>query len=274
MSETNQDAMSPAHAPVRPLQRARTSGTSLPNATAPVPVTVHGVRPAGTLTRREAMQWVLGAVAAAQLPGLSPVFGQEVGRIPQPQEKAATQPNPVVGQGYGTDPNLVRLHKPGDLWPLTFTPAQKRAAAALADAIFPADHLGPAASTVGVVEVLDEWVSAPYPQQRTDRPIVLKGLAWIDAESAKRFGGKPFADVDAKQRNAICDDICRAETTDAQFRHEVRFFNRFRALCAGAYYATPAGWKAIGYEGNVALPSFDGPPPAVLAKLGVTQTVG
>ena len=41
-----------------------------------------------------------------------------------------------------------------------------------------------------------------------------------------------------------------------------------------AAYATPAGWEAIGYVGNVALPKFDGPPAEVLAKLGVTQTVG
>jgi len=49
------------------------------------------------------------------------------------------------------------------------------------------------------------------------------------------------------------------------------FFSRFRA--APAYYATPQGWKAIGYVGNVQLPPFDGRPPEVLAKLGVTQTV-
>jgi hypothetical protein len=42
---------------------------------------------------------------------------------------------------------------------------------------------------------------------------------------------------------------------------------------AGAYYATPAGWKAIGYVGNTPLTSFDGPPAEVLEKLGVTQTV-
>ena len=51
------------------------------------------------------------------------------------------------------------------------------------------------------------------------------------------------------------------------------FFSRFRSLAAGAYYGTPEGWKAIGYIGNIPLPSFDGPPPEVLAKLGVEQTV-
>ena len=60
----------------------------------------------------------------------------------------------------------------------------------------------------------------------------------------------------------------------AEFRKPAQFFSRFRTVCASAYYATPEGWKAIGYIGNVALPSFDGPPPEVLEKLGITQTVG
>ena len=48
---------------------------------------------------------------------------------------------------------------------------------------------------------------------------------------------------------------------------------KFRALAASAYYGTEAGWKAIGYVGNVPLASFDGPPKEVLEKLGVEQTV-
>ena len=41
----------------------------------------------------------------------------------------------------------------------------------------------------------------------------------------------------------------------------------------GAYYGTPAGWKAIGYVGNTPLASFDGPPQEVLDRVGVQQTV-
>ena len=235
----------------------------------PVAVTVHGRRVGGP-SRREAMQWVLGAVAASALPGSA--LAQEVGRTVTPQENAARQPPPDTNKGYGTDPDLMPEHKPGAFWPLTFTPAQTRTARALADTIIPKDRLGPAASEVGVVEMVDEWVSAPYPDQLKDRPIVLDGLAWIEAESAKRFG-KPFAELAGPQRGAICDDVCFAATAKPQFRQAAEFFARFRWICAAAYYATPAGWEAVGYVGNVALPSFDGPPPEVLRKLGVTQTV-
>lgn len=241
---------------------------------APTNLTLHGraMRP----TRREAMQWVLAAVAASAGVGSgcstgtrTPAPGSSTG--PSPHANAGTQPAAPPAQGYGVDPNLVAFHKPGAFWPLTFTDAQRAAAAALADIIFPKDHLGPAATEVGVVEMVDEWISAPYPQQHADRPIVLEGLAWIDAESARRFS-HPFAKLGDAHKRDICDDIAHAQPK-ADFRYAAAFFSRFRALCAGAYYSTPPGWEAIGYVGNVALPSFDGPPPEVLQKLDVTQTV-
>src|SRR5207248_1209542 len=107
-------------------------------------------------------------------------------------------------------PDLMKNYQPGDLWPLTFTDAQRKAAAALADVILPKDQYGPAASEVGVPEMLDEWISAPYPAQRADRPVILDGLGWLDAESSKRFG-KEFARSSNEQKLAMCDDICDVE---------------------------------------------------------------
>jgi len=142
----------------------------------------------------------------------------------------------------------------------------------LADVILPRDDFGPAASTVGVVEMVDEWISAPYPAQQADRPIVIDGLAWLETESTKRFE-KLFGELGQDQQHAICDDICFHATAKAEFKKAASFFSRFRSLCAGAYYGTPEGWQAIGYVGNVPLQSFDGPPQEVLEKLGVVQTV-
>lgn len=239
--------------------------------TSPVPISVNGVKVGGgRVSRREAIQWVMGAVAASALP--MPTLAQEVGRTVTPQENAARQPPPNTNKGYGVDPTLVKEYKPGELWPLTFNEAQKKAATALADTIIPKDHLGPAASDVGVVEMVDEWISAPYPQQQADRPHVLEILNWVDAEGTRRFQ-KTFAALNDEQRRAICDDVCFAGAAKPEFKKAAAGFSHFRSICAGAYYGTPAGWNAIGYVGNVALPSFDGPPPEVLQKLGVTQTV-
>ena len=178
----------------------------------------------------------------------------------------------VAAKGYGTDPELNKIYSPGDVWPLTMTAKEKRAATALADVILPADDLGPAASEVRVSDYVDEWVSAPYPSQQAIRPEILKGLDWIDVESEKRFG-KEFGGLDEKQQTAICDDICDTENAKREFKEASRFFRSFRSLAMGAYYSTPEGWKAIGYVGNTPLLTFDGPPPEVLKKLGIEQTV-
>jgi hypothetical protein len=240
----------------------------------PVPVTVNGQRRAPT--RRETMQWVLSAVAASSMPAARGLASQEApkeeGRNILSQEDAARVPDPKTSKGYGTDPKLLKTYKRGEVWPLTFRPQQKKTATALADTIIPKDDLGPAASEVGVVEMVDEWISAPYPDQQNDRPLILQGLEWTEQEAEKRFK-KGFGDLTADQKRAICDDVCFGPSAGPRFRGPARFFSRFRSLCASAYYATPAGWKAIGYVGNVALERFDGPPPEVLRKLGVEQTV-
>ena len=222
------------------------------------------IRLPGEVSRRDAMQWVLTAVAASVLPTAS---------YARSKSSAVAAPGaPTAVKGYGTDPNLIKTHAPGAFWPLTFTAPQKKAATALADVILPKDQYGPAASELGVPAMLNEWISAPYPLQQADRPVILDGLDWIDVESNKRFE-KVFAELNVEQKHAICDEICFAAKAKPPFQKPARFFSRFRSLCAGAYYTTPAGWNAIGYVGNVPLAKFDGPPAEVLAKLGVTQTV-
>ena len=210
------------------------------------------------ISRRTAIQWVMAVTAASAVPRGS--FAQARGGVSRP------------AVGYGLDADLVKLHPPGSFWPLTFNEGQRRVATALADVIIPRDDLGPSASQVGVPAFLDEWVSAPYPDQQQDRPIVLDGLAWLEGESHRRFL-KSFADLSATQQHNICDDICFVDTARPQYKKPAVFFSRFRAIAASAYYGTPEGWNAIGYVGNVILQHFDGPPPEVLRRLGVEQTV-
>src|SRR4051812_13855576 len=121
--------------------------------------------PLPRMDRRTALKWMLAASATM---ALDPHFVR--GQTPAPSAK-----------GYGTDPDLTKHYQPGELWPLTFTDGQRRTAAALSDVIIPADSESPAASAVGVVDFIDEWISAPYSDQQADRAIVLPGLAWIEA---------------------------------------------------------------------------------------------
>ena len=204
------------------------------------------------MDRRTTIKWVLAAGAA----------------WPQLGKYAARSESMLTARGYGTDPNLTAKYRPGELWPLTFTAAQRRLAGILADIIIPADDHSPSASAVGVVEFIDEWVSAPYPDQQRDRNIVLDGFAWLDAEAARRFG-KGFADLDAMQHHGICDDICDASRATAERHTAAHFFALYRDLTGGGFYSSPAGRKDLNYIGNVPLASFEGPPRALLKALGL-----
>jgi len=205
------------------------------------------------MDRRTTIKWVLAASAAWPLRGI---------RVAQ-----ADTP-PAVAQGYGTDPGLLKVYKPGELWPLTLSAPQRRLAGVLADLIIPADEHSPSASSVGVVDFIDEWVSAPYPDFQRDRPIVLDGFVWLDAEAARR-SGKAFADLETTQRQTICDDICDESRAAPERRTAAHFFAVYRDLTAGGFYSTPVGRKDLGYIGNVPLTSFAGPPPELLRKLNL-----
>jgi hypothetical protein len=207
--------------------------------------------------RRTTLKWMVAAATA--VPSL-----QVLGASGEPLARAVA----ANQAGYGTDPNLVKEWKAGEPWPLTLTERGREIATALCDLIIPADEKSPAASAVGVVEFIDEWISAPYPQQRADREIVLPGLEWIDAEATRRFQ-KGFAAITDTQRTAIADNICYPARAASAFETAAKFFARYRDLTAGGFYTTPVGMKDIGYVGNVPLTQFDGPPLEALKKAGV-----
>jgi hypothetical protein len=203
------------------------------------------------MDRRTSIKWMLAAGATW------PALQRRVAR-------AATAPM----SGYGTDPNLIPPSKPGEFWPLTLTTAQRQLAGVLADLIIPADEHSPSASAVGVVDFIDEWVSAPYGEQRDDRSTVLGGLAWLD-DAARRRNGRDFLSLEPADQAGICDAICSATNASSERRDAARFFALFRDLTAGGFYTTPVGRKDLNYLGNVPLTRFDGPDLALLRSLGL-----
>lgn len=203
------------------------------------------------MDRRTTLQWMLAASAA---------MGAEV-------SAGAT---PAKARGYGTDPKLTPSYRPGELWPLTFTPEQSRTAQALCALIIPADEHSPGAAQLKVHRFIDEWISAPYPAQVKDRDLIVPGLAWLEAESGRRFTGQRFDQLNATQQSQIADDICWVEKASPDFATAARFFKRFRDLTAGGFYTTPEGSRDVGYVGNVPSVTFDGPPAKVLQIVGVS----
>lgn len=213
----------------------------------------HSLDQYSVMTRREVFKWTIAAAAAVYALD-EEAFGLDA--------MAVSGGTPG---GYGSDPDLMNSEAP---WGRVLTAGQLRTAAALADTILPADGESVSASSVGVHEFIDEWVSAPYAPQVADRKVVTEGLDWIEGEAKKRFG-KRYDELDEAQTHAICDDLCYAAEAKKEFVQGARFFAKFRNLTAGAYFTTPEGFKDVGYVGNVALGAYPAPPVEALRKLGL-----
>jgi hypothetical protein len=202
------------------------------------------------IDRRLTLKWMFAAAATSLVHSEDVVSG-----------------TPLGNTGYGLDPDLQRVYKPGDLWPLTFSDEQRRVAAALCQVLIPADKQSPGAGGIHVHDFIDEWISAPYPTQAKDRGIILSGLAILAQGSLKRFS-QSFDEVSDEKKTALCDDMAIAAKNGSQESSE-GFFTRFKALTVVGYYTTPEGMKAIGYTGNLRSVTFDGPPAAALSRLGL-----
>lgn len=231
------------------------------------------VTPPAPMGRRQALK-VLGTVAAG-VPVAGAVLGAadaEAQARPgaagaaQPPAAAARPQLPTVGpRGTPSDPDLLRPRKD---WPRKLSAGELTTLTALVDVIIPADAKSPSASAVGVPAWINEYVSYPADAQQRDLVRVRGGLAWLNAESQRRFGAT-FTRLTAAQKTAICDDICYLPEAKPEFRAAARFFDLVRDLSAVGFYTTDAGMKDLGYVGNVAMLKFDGPPPEVLRHLGL-----
>jgi hypothetical protein len=157
-------------------------------------------------------------------------------------------------KGYGTDPDLNHVKPPE--WDRLMSEHELKQTALLADLFLPAEGSSPAASALGIHDFIDEWISAPYPEQMSDRPIVQEGLRRLDQESAKRYG-KDFTAIPDAQRTELMTAMAAMP--------DFVFFKRIRNLVVAAYFSSDSGFKDIGYSGNVALESFPAPTDDMMA---------
>lgn len=189
-----------------------------------------------TLDRRTTLRWAAAVAATA---------GIGVGGIRHFARDRADPP--AEGPGYGKDPPRAKPRL--DVWPLRLSADQRWAARTLADQLLPGDPNAtppcPPASKLGLEEFFDEWLSAPYPDQRDDRRLLI-----------------PLLD-------AVARTSTRAIPRNATLKQAVA---RFRVLTAAAYYTTPEGLAAIGFVGYEARERFDGPPPEVAQRFEAAIT--
>ena len=157
--------------------------------------------------------------------------------------------------------------------PKFFTPSEYRTVRVLVDYVIPRDAKSGSATDAKVPEFMDFMYSDPLQTtSENTKKAVKDGLAWLDTESRKRFA-KTFVEASDAERRRILDDIAWPAKAPQGMAEGVTFFNRFRDMTASGFFSSAMGWKDIGYIGNVAVPQWNGCPPATLRRLGVTEDV-
>jgi hypothetical protein len=181
--------------------------------------------------RRRAMQLVV-ALAAAFSPRMA--------------WAAAAARAAVQASGYGKDPDLKAARVP---WSRILTPQERATLSEFADAVIPSDSNGPGAVALGVVEFLDEWLSAPYEEQQTDLTLIRPALAALDRVP----GPQSLAEILAQPGRFEADlSACVA---------------RVRTLVIIGWGTAPQAAAQLNFIGNEPRLQFEGPPAAVLALL-------
>ncbi|WP_286233540.1 gluconate 2-dehydrogenase subunit 3 family protein [Thalassotalea sediminis] len=221
------------------------------------------------LSRRESLKW-LGALSASSLIPAGVAFAVETELTKGIGHWPTLKLSPITAKGYGKDPNLII--PPKSPWPKTLTQSQLNLVATLSDILVPREGEVPSGSEVGVPDVVDEWVSAPYSRQQRDRTTILSTLLWIGDEAKLRFG-KTFNELSSAEQLMIIDDIAYDKNVkNEEFAQIIPAFSRFRSLVLAAFFSSPAGMKDIGYIGNVPIMG-DYPGPTKEAMVHLEQVV-
>lgn len=141
--------------------------------------------------------------------------------------------------------------------------------AVLVDLILPGDDQSPAPSAIGVPDFLNEWIGAPYQENREDCEILRGGLAWLNTHSFQ-LHQKSFAELDESRQTGILDTICDPAKTAPGLAQGARFFSKLRMLTLGGYYSHSATWKSLGYVGNTPIAgAYPGVPAEIIRILGL-----
>lgn len=193
------------------------------------------------MDRRKALK-VLGSTPLAAAVTLEPVLPQAT--------SAQTSAGAAAGAAYA---------------PSFFTAHEWDTVRLLVDLIIPADARSGSASDAGVPEFMD-FIMTDMPA----RALPMRGgLAWLDAECGRRFGGRAFTECSDAERRAVLDDIAWPKRARPEYSHGTAWFTAFRDLTASGFWSSEVGVKDLQYMGNVFNPTWEGCPPEVLRRIGV-----
>jgi hypothetical protein len=197
----------------------------------------------GRQTRRDMLKAVAGAAAVAALP-----------ITPADAERAMAHVEAALEQQRQGAPYRPRYFQP-DEW---------RQINIIVDLIIPRDAKSGSATEAGVPQYMDFFCTeyaANYAWMR-------EALRYFDGFSYDVFH-KGFLKITDAQRRQLFDQVAWPAKASLGLREGVNYFNRLRDFTASGFFSSQMGVKDIGYMGNVAVPRWDGCPPAALKHLGL-----
>ena len=151
--------------------------------------------------------------------------------------------------------------------PKVFDPHEWETVYVLCDLTIPADQRSGGAGQSGVPEFIDDWLDFVRGELLTE---IRGGLAWLDVESVRLFN-HDFVDCDSTQQSQLLNRIAYPEKASPEDSGAVAFFNHFRDLVVAGFFTSEAGIRDLPYLGNEPRAEWDGCPPAVLSKLGLSK---
>lgn len=128
----------------------------------------------------------------------------------------------------------------------------------LADLIIPPLAEEPGGAGAGAAEFIDLLAA----NNEKLRDIWLGGLGWLDHESRRR-GGQNFFDATPEVCKQLVNDIAYRKNSTPELAPGIRFFDWARRMVVDAYFTSPAGVKALGYQGNTGMAQFQVPKAAL-----------
>jgi hypothetical protein len=156
--------------------------------------------------------------------------------------------------------------------PKFFTQNEWQTVRVLVDIVIPKDERSGSATDALVPEFMDFILRDPLAEKaplERNQTRMRGGLAWLDLECGRRFGGKSFVACSDAERKAVLDDIAYPRKASPERSHAAAWFNAFRDLTAAGFWSSKIGVQDIGFKGNTFVAEWNGCPPEVLKKIGL-----
>ena len=209
------------------------------------------------MNRREALK-ALGAAMSVPMVGAFG-FGEE--QMERARELAHSARGTEIESGVAYAPKF-------------FTALEWAALRVLVDDIIPRDERSGSATDAAVPEYIDFLMADQTPAPREQGPsstqvAVRGGLAWLDGECARRFGGKRYAACSRAERTKVLDDIAWPAKAKPELSHGAAFFTRMRDMTASGFFSSKIGVQDLKYMGNIPIAKGDGCPKEAVGRLGV-----